>query len=177
MVRCLVWLRLSRARKIMAFFKRMEKDIRVSYLLTRIVKLITVELYFTHTAACVFYYLATTLPPAREAGTWLGSLTLGDARYINFREIDLLTRYVTSLYFAIVTMATVGTTMLCSALVAVGVLAWEGFSAGDGAAPLGPSRVGEAGSPSGDGACNAWRTRGRAGRFGPGPFGWSGRGR
>ena len=116
MVRCLVWLRLSRARKIMAFFKRMEKDIRISYLFTRIVKLITVELYFTHTAACVFYYLATTLPPASEAGTWVGSLTLGDARYINFREIDLLTRYVTSLYFAIVTMATVGTTMPCSAL-------------------------------------------------------------
>ncbi|CAL5016760.1 unnamed protein product [Urochloa decumbens] len=108
MVRCLVWLRLYRARKIMAFFKRMEKDIRISYLFTRIVKLITVELYFTHTAACVFYYLATTLPPAREGGTWIGSLALGDTRYINFREIDLLTRYVTSLYLAIVTMATVG---------------------------------------------------------------------
>ncbi|KAJ1271181.1 hypothetical protein BS78_06G109200 [Paspalum vaginatum] len=108
MVRCLVWLRLYRARKIMAFFKKKEKDIRISYLFTRIVKLITVELYFTHTAACVFYYLATTLPPAREGGTWIGSLTLGDTRYINFREIDLLTRYVTSLYLAMVTMATVG---------------------------------------------------------------------
>ncbi|CAL5031842.1 unnamed protein product [Urochloa decumbens] len=108
MVRCLVWLRLYRAGKIMAFFKKMEKDIRISYLFTRIVKLITVELYFTHTAACVFYYLATTLPPAREGGTWIGSLALGDTRYINFREIDLLTRYVTSLYLAIVTMATVG---------------------------------------------------------------------
>ncbi|XP_006652326.1 potassium channel KOR2 [Oryza brachyantha] len=107
-VRYLVWLRLYRARKIMAFFKKVEKDIRVSYLFTRIVKLITVELYCTHTAACVFYYLATTLPPAREEGTWIGSLTLGDARYINFREIDLLTRYITSLYLAIVTMATVG---------------------------------------------------------------------
>ncbi|PVH35371.1 hypothetical protein PAHAL_7G164200 [Panicum hallii] len=108
MVRCLVWLRLYRARKIMAFFKKMEKDIRISYLFTRIVKLITVELYFTHTAACVFYYLATTLPPAREGGTWIGGLILGDTRYISFREIDLLTRYVTSLYVAIVTMATVG---------------------------------------------------------------------
>jgi hypothetical protein len=106
MVRCLVWLRLYRARNILAFFKRMEKDIRISYLFTRIVKLITVELHFTHTAACVFYYLATTLPPAREGGTWIGSLTLGDTRYISFREMDLLTRYVTSLYLAIVTMAT-----------------------------------------------------------------------
>lgn len=108
-VRWLVWVRLYRGRKVMAFFKRVEKDIRVSYLLTRIVKLITVELYCTHTAACGFYYLATTLPPAREGGTWIGSLSLGDARYINFREVDLLTRYVTSLYLAIVTMATVGT--------------------------------------------------------------------
>ncbi|KAL6838365.1 hypothetical protein ACP4OV_031869 [Aristida adscensionis] len=108
MLRYLVWLRLCRARKIMAFFKAMEKDIRISYLFTRIVKLLTVELYCTHTAACVFYYLATTLPPASEGATWIGSLALGDARYINFREIDLLTRYVTSLYLAIVTMATVG---------------------------------------------------------------------
>nr|CAB3487161.1 unnamed protein product [Digitaria exilis] len=92
----------------MAFFKKMEKDIRISYLFTRIVKLITVELYFTHTGACIFYYLATTLPPAFEGGTWIGSLTLGNTRYINFREIDLLTRYVTSMYLAIVTMAPAG---------------------------------------------------------------------
>nr|QCT84044.1 potassium channel SKOR [Thinopyrum elongatum] len=108
MVRYLVWLRLYRARKIQGFFKKMEKDIRISYLFTRIVKLVTVELYCTHTAACVFYYLATTLPPALEGGTWIGRLTMGDHSYINFREVDLLTRYVTSLYLAIVTMATVG---------------------------------------------------------------------
>ena len=111
MVRYLVWLRLYRARKIQGFFKKMEKDIRISYLFTRIVKLVTVELYCTHTAACVFYYLATTLPPAREGSTWIGSLTMGDHSYINFRQIDLLTRYVTSLYLAIVTMATVGMQM------------------------------------------------------------------
>ncbi|KQJ82813.1 potassium channel KOR2 isoform X2 [Brachypodium distachyon] len=108
LVRYLVWLRLYRARKIQDFFKKMEKDIRISYLFTRIAKLITVELYCTHTAACVFYYLATTLPPAREGSTWIGSLAMGDHSYINFREIDLLTRYITSLYLAIVTMATVG---------------------------------------------------------------------
>jgi hypothetical protein len=109
MVRYLVWLRLYRARKIQGFFKKMEKDIRISYLFTRIVKLVTVELYCTHTAACIFYYLATTLPPAHEGGTWIGSLTMGDRSYINFRHVDLLTRYITSLYLAIVTMATVGT--------------------------------------------------------------------
>ncbi|XP_047069365.1 potassium channel KOR2-like [Lolium rigidum] len=108
MVRYLVWLRLYRARKIQGFFKKMEKDIRISYLFTRIVKLVTVELYCTHTAACIFYYLATTLPPAHEGGTWIGSLTMGDRSYSNFRHVDLLTRYITSLYLAIVTMATVG---------------------------------------------------------------------
>ncbi|CAK9158549.1 unnamed protein product [Ilex paraguariensis] len=33
---------------------------------------------------------------------------MGDYSYSHFREIDLWTRYITSLYFAIVTMATVG---------------------------------------------------------------------
>ncbi|KAI7756265.1 hypothetical protein M8C21_015499 [Ambrosia artemisiifolia] len=77
-------------------------------LLIRIIKLIAVELYCTHTAACIFYYLATTLPAVEEGYTWIGSLTLGDYSYSNFRHIDLWKRYITSLYFAIVTMATVG---------------------------------------------------------------------
>ncbi|KAG2610439.1 hypothetical protein PVAP13_4KG196250 [Panicum virgatum] len=43
-----------------------------------------------------------------EGYTWIGSLKLGDYSYANFREIDLAKRYITSLYFAIVTMSTVG---------------------------------------------------------------------
>lgn len=107
-VRYLLWIRLSRALRVTEFFERMEKDIRINYLFTRIIKLFVVELYCTHTAACIFYYLATTLPPAKEGYTWIGSLKMGDYNYSQFREIDLLTRYITSLYFAIVTMATVG---------------------------------------------------------------------
>ncbi|KAL8150722.1 hypothetical protein V2J09_020530 [Rumex salicifolius] len=107
-VRCLIWIRLIRVRKVLAYFKRMEKDIRISYLFTRIVKLLFVELYCTHTAACIFYYLATTLPEEQEGYTWIGSLKLGEFSYARFREIDLWTRYTTSLYFSIVTMATVG---------------------------------------------------------------------
>lgn len=97
-----------RARKVLEFFSKLEKDIRVNYLFSRILKLIVVELYCTHTAACILYYLATTLPAAEEGYTWIGSLTLGDYSYTNFREIDLWKRYITSLYFSIVTMATVG---------------------------------------------------------------------
>ncbi|XP_047065404.1 potassium channel KOR1-like isoform X2 [Lolium rigidum] len=107
-LRYLLWIRLSRALKVTEFFTDLEKDIRVNYLFTRIVKLIVVELYCTHTAACIFYYLATTLPESMEGHTWIGSLQLGDYTYSNFREIDITKRYITSLYFAIVTMATVG---------------------------------------------------------------------
>lgn len=113
-VRYLLWLRLSRARKVTNFFQRLEKNIRINYLFTRIVKLIVVELYCTHTAACVFYYLATTLPESQEGYTWIGSLQLGEYSYKNFREIPLVRRYMTSLYFAIVTMATVGKYFLAS---------------------------------------------------------------
>lgn len=107
-IRYFLWLRLSRLRKIEVFLQDLEKDIRINYLFTRIVKLIVVELYCTHTAACIFYYLATTLPPEQEGYTWIGSLKMGDYSYSHFSEIDIWTRYTTSLYFAIVTMATVG---------------------------------------------------------------------
>ncbi|KAJ6764948.1 POTASSIUM CHANNEL SKOR-LIKE [Salix koriyanagi] len=107
-VRYMLWIRLSRVRRVSEFFDRLEKDIRIKYLFTRIVKLLVVELYCTHTAACIFYYLATTMPPSQEGYTWIGSLQMGDYSYTSFREIDLWKRYITSLYFAIVTMATVG---------------------------------------------------------------------
>ncbi|KAB2028664.1 hypothetical protein ES319_D05G111800v1 [Gossypium barbadense] len=107
-VRYLLWIRLYRVHKVTDFFRKMEKDIRINYLFTRIIKLIFVELYCTHTAACIFYYLATTLPREKEGYTWIGSLKLGDYSYSSFREIDLWKRYTTSMYFAIVTMATVG---------------------------------------------------------------------
>ncbi|CAI5477601.1 unnamed protein product, partial [Closterium sp. Yama58-4] len=44
----------------------------------------------------------------QEGSTWIGSLTLGDLTYTNFREIDLYTRYFTSLYWSVITMATIG---------------------------------------------------------------------
>ncbi|PWA53533.1 Ankyrin repeat-containing protein [Artemisia annua] len=107
-VRYLLLIRLVRARKVLDFFSMLEKDIRIKYLFSRIMKLIVVEFYCTHTAACIFYYLATTMPASQEEYTWIGSLKLGDYSYSNFRDIDLLKRYVTSLYFAIITMTTVG---------------------------------------------------------------------
>lgn len=99
------------------FFEKLEKDIRINYLFVRIMKLIVVELYCTHTAACIFYYLATTMPVSKEGYTWIGSLKLGDYSFSHFREIALSMRYLMSLYFAIVTMATVGNAALFLLLV------------------------------------------------------------
>ncbi|KAB2090075.1 hypothetical protein ES319_A03G101900v1 [Gossypium barbadense] len=107
-VRYMLWIRLSRALRVTEFFEKLEKDIRINYLFIRIVKLIVVEYYCTHAAGCIFYYLATTVPPSKEGYTWIGSLQMGEYRYSNFREIDLWKRYVLSLYFSVVTMVTVG---------------------------------------------------------------------
>ncbi|CAN6700289.1 unnamed protein product [Malus baccata var. baccata] len=98
-VRYLLWIRLCRVRKVTRFFHDLEKGIRINYLFTRIIKLVVVELYCTHTAACIFYYLATTLPASQEGYTCIGSLKLGDYSYSSFRDIDLWKRYA-SLYFA-----------------------------------------------------------------------------
>nr|XP_043633382.1 potassium channel SKOR-like [Erigeron canadensis] len=107
-VRYLLLIRLVRVRKVLEFFRKLETDIRVNYFFSRILKLVMVELYCTHTAACIFYYLATTLPASQEEYTWIGSLKLGAYSYSNFRDIDLWKKYITSLYFAVITMATVG---------------------------------------------------------------------
>uniref|UniRef100_F6HSG6 Ion transport domain-containing protein n=1 Tax=Vitis vinifera TaxID=29760 RepID=F6HSG6_VITVI len=79
-----------RIRKVTDFFQKMEKDIRINYMFT----------YCAHTAACIFYYLATTLPQSEEGYTWIGSLKLGDYTYSHFREIDIWKRYTTSLSFS-----------------------------------------------------------------------------
>ncbi|KAL5817815.1 hypothetical protein ACOSQ3_026193 [Xanthoceras sorbifolium] len=107
-VRYLLWIRLSRACRVIESFEKLEKDIQINYLFIRIMKLLVVELYCTHMAACIFYFLATNVPPSEEGYTWIGSLKLGDYSFSHFREIDLWMHYTMSLYFAIVTMATVG---------------------------------------------------------------------
>ncbi|CAI5506668.1 unnamed protein product [Closterium sp. Naga37s-1] len=104
----LLWTRVLRMRHLFRYFHRLQRDIRLSYFAVRFLKLIIVEMYITHVAGCFFYFLATTMPPEEQGYTWIGSLTLGDFSYENFREVDLFTRYVTALYWSVVTMATIG---------------------------------------------------------------------
>jgi hypothetical protein len=61
-----------------------------------------VTVFVCHCAACFYYRLAARHPRNRDAETWLG------ATLPNFREDSLWTRYVTSIYWSITTLTTVG---------------------------------------------------------------------
>jgi hypothetical protein len=81
---------------------RMEKDVRFSYFWVRCVKLFLVTIFVCHCAACFYYLLAVTYPESKSSETWLGSI-LPD-----FRQENLWTLYITSIYWSITTLTTVG---------------------------------------------------------------------
>ncbi|CAN6441923.1 unnamed protein product [Victoria cruziana] len=93
-------LRLWRLRRVSALFARLEKDRKFSYFWVRCVKLICVTLFAVHCAGCFYYLLASRYPdPAR---TWIG------ASLADFKSESLWVRYVTSMYWSITTLTTVG---------------------------------------------------------------------
>ncbi|XP_010245053.1 PREDICTED: potassium channel AKT2/3-like isoform X2 [Nelumbo nucifera] len=93
-------LRFWRLRRVKQLFTRLEKDIRFSYFWIRCARLISVTLFMVHCAGCVYYLLADRYP--HQGRTWIGSVIP------NFREAKLWTRYVSSIYWSITTMTTVG---------------------------------------------------------------------
>ncbi|XP_042038952.1 potassium channel SKOR-like isoform X2 [Salvia splendens] len=76
----------------------MEKYIRMTYLFMKKVKLIAIALYCTYMTTCILYYLTTTPPEEEKGYTWIESLKLSDYIWMSS---------TTSIYFSIVTMATV----------------------------------------------------------------------
>ncbi|XP_015885894.3 potassium channel AKT1 isoform X1 [Ziziphus jujuba] len=93
-------LRLWRVRRVSAMFARLEKDRNYSYFCIRCAKLMCVTLLASHIAGCFFYFLAAHYrDPAR---TWIGAV------HTNFHELSLWDRYVTSMYWSIVTMTATG---------------------------------------------------------------------
>ena len=72
-MRYFLWIRLIRVRKVTDFFQKMEKDTRVNYMLTRIVKLIAIKFYCMHIVAFLFYYLVATLSQSKKGYTWIGN--------------------------------------------------------------------------------------------------------
>ncbi|XP_016485175.1 potassium channel KAT3 isoform X2 [Nicotiana tabacum] len=93
-------LRLWRLRRVSALFARLEKDIRFNYFWTRYAKLISVTLFAVHCAGCFNYVIADRYPDTKK--TWIG------ASNPNFKEESLWDRYITSLYWSIVTLTTTG---------------------------------------------------------------------
>ncbi|XP_027354115.1 potassium channel KAT3-like isoform X2 [Abrus precatorius] len=93
-------LRLWRLRRVSSLFARLEKDIRFNYFWTRCSKLIAVTLFAVHCAGCFNYLIADRYPDSKR--TWIGSV------YPNFKEMSLWERYVTAIYWSIVTLTTTG---------------------------------------------------------------------
>ncbi|XAR66941.1 hypothetical protein NMG60_11013329 [Bertholletia excelsa] len=93
-------LRLWRLRRVSALFARLEKDRNFNYFWVRYAKLICVTLFAVHCAACFIYLLAAHYPNPRR--TWIG------ASNADFPQESLWIRYVTSIYWSITTLTTVG---------------------------------------------------------------------
>lgn len=93
-------LRLWRLRRVSALFSRLEKDRNYNYFWVRCAKLICVTLFAVHCAGCFYYLLAASYHDPKK--TWIGA-TMGD-----FLHKSLWIRYVTSIYWSITTLTTVG---------------------------------------------------------------------
>ncbi|CAL9084440.1 unnamed protein product [Musa textilis] len=93
-------LRLWRLRRVSSLFAQLEKDRKFSYFWVRCAKLICVTLFAVHSAGCFFYLIAARYhDPSR---TWIG------ASIPDFHVQSLGVRYLTSLYWSITTLSTVG---------------------------------------------------------------------
>ncbi|XP_010254477.1 PREDICTED: potassium channel AKT1-like [Nelumbo nucifera] len=93
-------LRLWRLRRVSLLFSRLEKDRKFNYFWVRCMKLICVTLFAVHCAGCFFYLIAARYRDPSK--TWIGSV-MG-----NFHDTSVRVRYVTSVYWSITTLSTVG---------------------------------------------------------------------
>ncbi|XP_047948704.1 potassium channel KAT3-like [Salvia hispanica] len=93
-------LRLWRLRRVSSLFARLEKDTRFNYFWTRCTKLVSVTLFAVHSAGCFNYMIADRYPDPQK--TWIGAV------YPDFKQLSLWDRYITALYWSIVTLTTTG---------------------------------------------------------------------
>ncbi|XP_052200350.1 potassium channel AKT1-like [Diospyros lotus] len=93
-------LRLWRLRRVSSLFARLEKDRHFNYFWVRCAKLICVTLFSVHCAACFYYLIAARYHDPKR--TWIG-VAFGD-----FLQQSLGMKYVTSIYWSITTLTTVG---------------------------------------------------------------------
>ncbi|KAG4391064.1 hypothetical protein GLYMA_05G114200v4 [Glycine max] len=83
-----------------SLFARLEKVIHFNYFWTRCTKLIIVNLFSVHCVGCFNYLIADRYLDSKR--TWIGAV------YPNFKEESLWDKYVTAIYWSIVTVTTTG---------------------------------------------------------------------
>ncbi|KAJ1279703.1 hypothetical protein BS78_04G175100 [Paspalum vaginatum] len=96
--RFLALLRLWRLRRVSELFAKLEKDVRLNYLWTRLVKLAGVALLAVHAAACVQLWMASHYRGPKER-TWLGR---------GFEARSVWAGYTRAVYWSVSTLTTVG---------------------------------------------------------------------
>ena len=104
-------LRVLRMRKIFKLLQKKKRDADADYwrrFTYRALELILVTIFCLHLQACIFHYLAT-IPVCEKCRTWLTSLELrDDIDYSKIIQVFKERRYLISVYFALITMSTVG---------------------------------------------------------------------
>ena len=95
--------RLLRLHRVAAEFNRAETNVRLNYVAVALSKFIGMLLVQCHFFACVFYFVARCEP--RFEDTWIA---VEDAAKPNGLAAQPLRRYLFSLYWAVVTLASVG---------------------------------------------------------------------
>jgi potassium channel len=96
--RYLSLLRLWRLRRVSELFAKLEKDVRLNYYWTRLVKLVGVTLLAVHAAACVLLWMASHYSGPKER-TWLGR---------GFQTSSVWAGYTRAVYWSLTTLTTVG---------------------------------------------------------------------
>ncbi|TKW39956.1 hypothetical protein SEVIR_1G214000v4 [Setaria viridis] len=93
--RFLSLLRLWRLRRVSELFARLEKDVRLNYFWTRLVRLAGVTLLAVHATACAHLWMASHY----RGPTWLGR---------GFESRSVWAGYVRAAYWSVATLTTVG---------------------------------------------------------------------
>ncbi|XVF88159.1 hypothetical protein PTKIN_Ptkin19aG0027900 [Pterospermum kingtungense] len=96
----LTLLRLWRLRRVSQMFSRLEKYKDYSYFWVRCLKLICVTIFAVHFAGCIFYYLAAHYHNPERVWLYLYSE--------EWQQLSTWERYVTSIYWSMVTVTTTG---------------------------------------------------------------------
>ncbi|KAK2411610.1 potassium channel AKT1 [Trifolium repens] len=93
-------LRFFYSRRIHRWFSELEENERINFNMVRIAKMMWVCYLVCHYGGCVFYLMATF--HAHVENTWFSLVDL------NFVTLGLINKYVTSMYYAVISFTTVG---------------------------------------------------------------------